>query len=75
MKCKYYTVKYYNVNGGSPLRVTEYLCLLKMRDSQMKIKVCTALFNNGLQGSMFTDDCPVAVSNRWTECPFYEEEE
>lgn len=77
MKCKYLYKREQRIPviGGSPLHITENMCLLKMRDLQTKSEIYGTLFEKGLQGSMFTDDCPVAYSNNWVECPFYQKEE
>lgn len=77
MECKYFYRRDESkpVIGGSPLHITESLCLLKTRDLQTKFSIYNTLFEKGLQGSMFTDDCPIANSNSWKECPFYEAQE
>jgi hypothetical protein len=76
MKCKYLYKREQSIPviGGPVVHITENMCLLKMRDLQTKFKIYDSLLEKGLQGSVFEDDCPVANSNNWVECTFYEEE-
>lgn len=75
MKCKYFderTTEVPVIGQTEPIKIREDICLIKMRDIEMKLRIYQTLFEKGLQGSMFTDDCPVARSSKWDECSFYE---
>lgn len=77
MSCKYYRHRILNVpviGQAEPIHIQEELCLLKFQSIQKKVEVYQVLFEKGLQGGMFSDDCPFGRDKKWKECPFYESE-
>jgi hypothetical protein len=59
----------YREHEKSWVDLSLFFYLRNRRDSQ----VYRELFGLGLQNTMYTDDCPVASSNKWSLCPFREE--
>lgn len=74
MECKYYRkeTKRYPQLGGNPILIESGICQLKMQNPQMQLRVYSALFEKGFEGSFVNNNCPVANINKWNECPFYQ---
>lgn len=71
MACRFYkkniiTRKF--IGSGANVPIPKYVCLLKKEN----VQVYRELLRLGLQNTMYTDDCPVASSNKWLLCPFRE---
>ncbi len=73
MSCIYLEINLKTVTqlGASPFKLKEYNCGLKKQSPQMQLKVYSALFKKGLEGSFISNVCPVAETEQWEECPFY----
>lgn len=73
MKCKYYNRRTQQITFiGGKTTIEENLCMLKMQSLEQKLQIYDALFRKHLQGSFVGDDCPVAATGKWNECPFFE---
>lgn len=55
---------------GDTISLVKKDCAIKMRSRMDLLKVYSALFKKGLEGSMLTNCCPVADREAWSECPF-----
>ncbi|HUT55808.1 MAG TPA: hypothetical protein VM658_20625 [bacterium] len=76
MPCKFFrksTLEIPVLSQSEPVLLKEDICLLKLYSIDKKLEVYQSLFKKGLQGSMFSDDCPVGRNDKWDECDYYEE--
>lgn len=74
MKCRFVRIKRDNIPQlGDNKSITKLsnLCALKMKNQKKQIEVYQALFDKGLENSIITNICPVAVGKNWNECPFF----
>jgi len=76
MACKYYKYSIHEervLGQLQPITIEMHLCRLKLNSEMKKIRVYQALFSKGLEGSLISDSCPIALrSKNWEDCPFYE---
>lgn len=71
--CKHAVEKVIQINqlGDSALYQRIFECLLKKSSQQAQLEVFEELSRRQLEGNMLTDECPVASTDQWTQCPFY----
>lgn len=74
MRCRHAQTHTERINaiGQAPEVIQQTLCRLKMQSRIAQTEVYGKLLELGLEGSMITNSCPLAVQSNWKECPFYE---
>lgn len=74
MVCKYYYRRNENIPclGGDVVHSSVDLCLLKQQSEQKRVEIYSRLFEKELEGSSIGDNCPVALTDKWKECDYFE---
>lgn len=74
MKCKYLRRRTQKISelGGKQHIIQEDLCQLKLQDILKRNEIYSILFKKGLERSLVGNNCPVARTNKWSECPYFE---
>lgn len=76
MSCRFHrkvpleTVKFL---GGNSVTPHEYVCILKKESDSKRRIIYQELLKRRIESLIYSDDCPVASSNKWSLCPFGEE--
>jgi hypothetical protein len=74
MACRFYRSHRQIVHaiGGDNGIVILDGCLLKAGNEEKQIEMYEKLHALKLDQGLIGDDCPLAASGRWQECPYYE---
>ncbi len=73
MQCRFLIIKGENISGDSepiPQLRLKYLCNLKQQGEKQRDFISKVLYQKGIGGPDYTDDCPFGNKNN-PECPFY----
>lgn len=71
MSCTYARVQTQNLPtlGDGGFTQTETLCQLREQSKAKCLEVYQRLFDLGIEASIVTSTCPVAINGEWGRCP------
>ncbi len=74
MNCKFHVFESEPVPGmgGDDCFQEHHYCERKRWGDSERLNVYLSLQAKGLEVSMITDECPLALTGNWKACPFYE---
>lgn len=72
MSCRFLVIRVESIDQAgtpsSPNRI--YLCSLKLENEQKRFAIHQTLYDKGIEGDYVTDNCSMASSGNWTDCPY-----
>lgn len=73
MPCKFLITRFNSISQMGPPSLPKgiYLCSLKLENEQQRFAIHQVLSEKKVEGRYVTDNCPVASSCNWEDCPYY----
>lgn len=73
MHCRFLITRVNSISQIGPASLSRhvYLCSLKLENEQQRFTIHQILSEKGVEERYVTDNCPLAATGKWVDCPYY----